>query len=151
MTARAAPAWALELLDTARVGRLATADPAGRPALVPVCFVYRGGNAYTPIDGKPKSTRRLRRVRDVEANPTAVLLVDHYEEDWRRLAWVQVRGAAGMINGDEAREALDALRSKYPQYAEVAVGPEVIRIAGESVRAWRAAPTGVGSSSAGGR
>src|SRR5262249_28704252 len=41
------PAWALAMLREARVGRLATADAAGRPLVVPVCFVFDGGSLYS--------------------------------------------------------------------------------------------------------
>ena len=131
------PAWALRLLEEARVGRLATADRAGVPSLVPVCFVFADSRIYTPIDGKPKSTRRLRRVLDLEENPGAALLVDSYQEDWRQLAWVQAKGTARVIRDDEAQRALVLLRDKYPQYEEVSVGPEVICLSPDRILWWR--------------
>ena len=138
MSADPAPGWALHILETARVGHLSTVDAAGRPALVPVCFVYVGGRVYSAIDGKAKSTRRLQRLRNIEHNPIASFLVDHYEEDWRQLAWVRVRGAAGAVGGEEASEAIDLLRAKYPQYESMSVGPEVMRVSGDDIRCWRA-------------
>ena len=133
-----APRWALELLRAARVGRLATTGEDGQPHLVPVCFVFDGDALYTPIDGKPKTTRRLKRVRNLETNPRAALLVDHYEEDWRRLRYVLVEGEGSLVAGAEVAEVLASLREKYPQYAEVEVGPEVIRIAALRIAAWTA-------------
>lgn len=107
-------------LEAARVGRLATADAAGRPHVVPVCFALADGALVTPIDEKPKDAEPtdLRRVRDVRANPRVALVVDHYEADWSRLGWVQVRGRARLVRPDERghANAVTALREKYDQY-----------------------------------
>jgi len=101
-----------------RVGHFATTD--GRePALVPVCFVVLGDTVYHAIDAKPKSAApgKLRRVRNVRGNRSAALLVDHYEDDWRRLWFVLMRGRARLIaKGVEHDRAIVALRRKYPQY-----------------------------------
>ena len=77
-------------LAEARVARLATADAGGRPHVIPVCFIYAdlgyGGEAiYIALDQKPKTAEltRLRRVRNILANPQASLVVDHYDENWR--------------------------------------------------------------------
>ena len=107
------------MLREARVARLATADADGQPHVVPVCFAVDGQTIYTPLDEKPKrvAPRRLRRVRNIEANPRIALVVDHYEEDWRRLRFALVTGTARIIEGgpDHAR-AIALLREKYPQY-----------------------------------
>ena len=106
-------------LDRQRVGRFATVDERGRPHAVPICFVELDGLVYTPIDEKPKTgdPRELRRVRNLLANPDVCLVVDHYEEDWSRLAWLQVRGTAALVEDAEERaRALAALRARYPQY-----------------------------------
>lgn len=106
------------LISGARVGHFATSD-GRRPAVIPVCFVLRGETVYHAIDAKPKSTppSGLRRVVNIRANPSAALLVDHYDEDWNRLWYALVRGAARLIDGGvEHRRAITALRRKYPQY-----------------------------------
>ena len=123
------------------MARLATADASGAPHLVPVCFVLDdAGTVWTPIDGKPKSTRALRRVKNLAENPRASLLVDHYEEDWRELRWVAVHGHGELVTGGDAvASALRSLRDKYPQYAEIEVGPEAIRLVPERIVAWSAA------------
>ena len=131
-----APAWAWAALASARVGRLATTDAGGAPHIVPVCFVLAAGELWTAIDDKPKSTRALRRVKNLAGDPRAVLLIDHYEEDWRELRWVAVHGRGEVVRGEDAAAALAALREKYPQYAEVEVGPEVIRLVPERIAAW---------------
>jgi PPOX class probable F420-dependent enzyme len=137
------PAWALELLREARVGRLATADTRGRPLVVPVCFVHEGGILYSAIDAKPKRdpSRMLRRVRNVRDNPRAALVVDHYDEDWSRLRYVIVEGPATILTGgDEFARAIDLLRDKYPQYRAMGLardGGTLIRVTAERVVPWR--------------
>jgi len=127
----------------ARVGHLATSD--GRvPSVVPVCFVLVGETLYQAVDGKPKSVdaARLRRVKNVRANPRAALLIDHYVEDWRRLWYVLLRGKARIVdNGPEQQRAIGALRKKYPQYrTTVPLAPDalVIAIDVRRLRHWRA-------------
>ena len=99
----------------ARVARLATVRPDGRPHVVPVCFVLAGDAIYTAVDAKPKSTRALRRLDNVRANPHASLIVDHYDDDWSQLWWVRVDGRARVVDDDHA---IDLLVAKYPQYVE---------------------------------
>src|SRR5262249_22599651 len=105
-------------LQDARVARLATVDERGAPHLVPVCYATDGHAYYSPIDAKPKRTPSggLRRVRNIRANPRVALLIDHYEEDWRRLSWMMVQGRAELLSaGPEWNEARTLLETKYPQ------------------------------------
>ena len=108
-----------------RVARLATADEGGRPHVVPVCFVYLEGRLYSPLDEKPKSVDplSLKRVRNILANPHVSLVVDRYSEDWSELAYLLVRGRAGLVQPADPGhpDAVDALREKYPQYREMAI------------------------------
>ena len=127
-------------LDAQRVARLATAGADGAPHVVPVVFARLGDAVYIAIDEKPKTTTRLRRLRNIEENPRAALLVDSYDEDWARLRWVMVRGAAVVLrHGPEHDDAVAALRSKYPQYRDMALEDRpIIRLRAERVTAWRA-------------
>jgi PPOX class probable F420-dependent enzyme len=138
-----APAWALAFLRDARVGRLATADASGRPLVVPVCYAFDGVTLYSAVDAKPKRTRELRRLRNVAENPNVSLVVDHWDEDWTRLHWVIVEGAAAVIErGAEFTRAVDLLCEKYPQYRAMALDREsgaVVRIAPSRVLCWRSA------------
>jgi len=138
-----APAWALALLRDARVGRLATADAAGRPLVVPVCYVFDGARCYSAVDAKPKRTRDLRRLRNIAANPQASLLVDVWDEDWSRLAWVIVEGRAEVLERGEAfGRAVDLLVAKYPQYRALPldrVTGAVISLAPDRVLTWTSA------------
>ncbi len=123
-----------------RVGHLATVDERGSPHLVPVCFAYTDGIAYSAIDAKPKrvAPERLRRLRNLRANPAVQLLVDDYDEDWRRLAYLQLRGAATILTaGAEQARAIRLLRAKYSQYAAMNLDDSpVIRIQVERAVSW---------------
>jgi PPOX class probable F420-dependent enzyme len=139
---RTAPAWALALLRDARVGRLATADAAGRPLVVPVCYVFDDPRLYSAVDAKPKSTRNLRRLRNIADNPHVSLVVDVWDEDWTRLRWVIVEGRAEVLEGGgEFGRAIDLLVAKYPQYRTLPLdrgAGAVVAISPERVLSWQA-------------
>ena len=138
-------------ISGARSATLATISPAGRPRLVPICFVV-GGDApggqpriYSPLDEKPKSTgdpRDLARVQDLLVLPEATLLVDRWSEDWSEIAWVRL-DCRGELLEPEPREreeheaAIVALRAKYPQYATHRLEDRpVIRLTVDRAVAW---------------
>jgi PPOX class probable F420-dependent enzyme len=126
-------------LAAARVGRLATVRPDGRPHVVVCCFAVEDDRVWTAIDAKPKSGARLQRLENVRANPRASLLVDHYEEDWEQLWWVRVDGAAAVLeDASEEDRAIAALTARYPQYARARPGGPVIAIAIERLVGWSA-------------
>ena len=111
-------------LDSQRIGHLATADAAGAPHVIPVCYAVRGEVAYITIDAKPKEADfiRMKRLRNIAANPQVALVVDHYDEDWSRLGWVLLRGAAEILaDGAEHDAAQALLRDRYPQYRAMAL------------------------------
>lgn len=139
-----APAWALTMLARGRVGRLATADAAGRPLAVPVCYVFDGARCYSAVDAKPKRTRDLRRLANVRANPHVCLVVDRYDEDWSALAWVIVEGRAELLeSGPEFGTAVDALVAKYPQYRTLPLARDagaMLRITPSRILSWAANP-----------
>jgi hypothetical protein len=58
-----------ERVRTARVARLATTEPDGRPHLVPIVFVLAGERLYSAVDAKPKRSRSLRRVANARERP----------------------------------------------------------------------------------
>ena len=133
-------------LHEARVGRLATVNEQGRPSVVPFCFtVIRHENpvVVSVLDEKPKHVpdRELARVRNIRQNPQVAFVVDHYEEDWARLAFVQVRGDARVVSlGEDGHaEAIAALREKYRQYRAMEIDNRpVIVIEHLRIRAWSA-------------
>ena len=126
-------------LASGRVGRLATVRPDGRPHVVVCCFALDGDRLWTAVDAKPKATTRLQRLANVRAHPWASLLVDHYEEDWDRLWWVRVDGAAAVLEeGAERERAVAALVAKYAQYASAPPEGPVLALAVERWRGWAA-------------
>jgi PPOX class probable F420-dependent enzyme len=104
------------------VARLATVTPEGRPHVVPVVFVLdRVGGAdtvYHGVDAKPKRHTDLRRLVNLDADPRASVLVDHYEDDWDALWWVRADGVARDVDpaGPEGRRAVESLQARYPVY-----------------------------------
>jgi len=128
----------LRFTDSQRVAHLATADANGRPHVVPVCFASLDGRIYIAIDEKPKRSLRLKRLRNIEENPQVALVLDRYDEDWSRLAWVLVQGTAAVLDGGPERaQAIAALRERYPQYRSMALEERpAIAITVERVSSW---------------
>ncbi len=131
-------------LRSARTGHLATADAKGRPQVVPVCFVFDGQAIYSVLDAKPKTTplRRLRRVKNILANPQVSLVVDHYEENWDKLQYILVSGDAELLESDEKWVvAIAMLREKYPQYQAMDLDQSpVIKITPVRYSPWSSQP-----------
>lgn len=125
-------------LTDARVGRLATTGPDGRPHLVPCCFAVHGDTAYSAVDGKPKSTRALQRLTNIQADARAALLIDRYDEDWEALWWVRVDASGRVLReGDEFDRSLQLLTAKYEQYRRDAPAGPVVAL---DIVAWRGWP-----------
>jgi PPOX class probable F420-dependent enzyme len=122
-----------------RVARLASADAAGSPHVVPICYALIGDTVYFTIDEKPKKApARLKRLANLRANPRAALVVDRYEEDWSRLGWVMMQGVAQiLLEGAEHDQAQAALRARYPQLAgmQIAALP-VVAVHIDHVASW---------------
>ena len=134
------PADQVELLAHAPVGRLATASADGVPHVIPVCYALMDGLIYSVLDQKPKraSLTRLRRVRNIRANPQVSLVVDHYEENWERLWYILISGTAQLLEeGAERPDAIQILREKYAQYRLMNIDPNpVIKITPSNVVSW---------------
>jgi PPOX class probable F420-dependent enzyme len=136
----------LAFLESARRAVLATIAPDGRPRLVPICFVAAGDPPilYTPIDGKPKrgdDPLTLARVRDIQVDPRVTVLVDRWDEDWTRLAWLRCEGRAAVLEPGvaptECAAAVAVLRAKYSQYDTHRLEQRpLIRIVLERVVGW---------------
>ena len=137
---------AIARLRTARVGRLATVTADARPHVVPFVFAIVERElhvvAYWAVDRKPKRTERLQRLRNVERNPAAEFVVDGYDEDWRALWWVRASGTGRVVDATSREHvaALDALASKYRQYASALPPGPVIAIDIDRISGWRAEP-----------
>jgi len=107
-----------ERFAAARVARLATADAAGRPHLVPIVFAVAGEVIYSAVDAKPKRSAALRRLANIAANPRVSVLVDHYDDDWTALWWVRADGTARVLDAGspEGAAAIGLLVARYAPY-----------------------------------
>jgi PPOX class probable F420-dependent enzyme len=133
------PDWALSLVREARVARLAYLDEDDRPRVLPVTFAVAGEAVWTAIDEKPKKTPEPARVAYLRRRPEAALVMDEYDDDWTRLAWVQLLGRVDVLPIDSGREAIAALAAKYPQYADRTPPGPLLRLTVERALHWRAA------------
>ena len=73
----------------------------------------------------------------------AMVVVDDYDDDWSRLAWVMVRGAAAFVDDPAAHAAaLFRLRARYARYRAMPLDDPrahpIVRIAADRVTSWRA-------------
>lgn len=128
-------------LTSARVARLATTDPDGRPHLVPIVFALDGNTLYSAVDRKPKRSSTLRRIENARERPEVTILVDQYEENWARLWWIRLRGRARVLDeGNERERALALLAEKYPQYHAAPPGGPVLAVDVADVREWTSSP-----------
>jgi PPOX class probable F420-dependent enzyme len=129
------PVWAIEVVGAARVARLALLDEEDLPRVLPVTFALWRGAVWSAIDRKPKRAAEPARVRRLRRRPQAALLVDRYDDDWSRLAWVELRGSVSI---EPVGPALEVLAAKYPQYAEERPQGPLLRLAPERCACWRA-------------
>ena len=130
---------ALERLASARVGRLATADAAGVPHVLPFVFVMDGRTLYWAVDRKPKRSQRLKRLENIRANPNVEVVVDRYEEDWNAVWWVRAAGSARVVgDGQEKDKALQLLKDKYPNYSNEPPDGPVVAIDVIRISSWEA-------------
>ena len=128
-----------------RVARMATVDKSGKPLVHPICYVYKDGNLYTPIDKKPKRVpgKELKRVKNIMENPNVSVVIDEYDEDWSKLRYTIIHGRAELMeSGDEYEESLRLLCDKYPQYEKMdlsRLGLPVIKIVPQRIVSWNMA------------
>jgi len=130
----------LRFVKQARVGHMATSTKRGIPHVIPICFAFDGRFIYTAIDQKPKRAEpmKLRRVLNIIQNPNISFLVDHYDEDWRKIGYVILRGKAKILQtGEEHDHALFLLQRKYRQYRRMTLrNRPVIRITPSKITVW---------------
>jgi PPOX class probable F420-dependent enzyme len=130
------------------VGRLGLIDDSGAPRVLPVTYAISGTRLVSAIDHKPKRvpSEELARVRWLRARPRAALTVDHYEDEWSELAWVQALGEITLVDATGEPEAVDALVERYEAYrthrpAELLLSLEPTRLVW-----WRSQPASHGAS-----
>lgn len=121
-------------------GVLATLGKVRGADLVPVCFAIVDEWLAVPIDSvKPKGSTALGRVRNLERDPRATLLVEHWDpEDWSRLWWVRLALRHAAAPDGPRGELADGLRQRYRQYRD-APFTDVLVFRIEHVGGWSAA------------
>jgi PPOX class probable F420-dependent enzyme len=133
-----------DFIESARIAHLATVSGAGEPHNIPLCFWFDGSWLYFVIDEKPKRRggTEIKRMKNIAENPRVALVIDHYDEDWSRLAYVLIHGNARIVEDDvEYALAIQHLRHKYSQYRAMLLTQEknpAIRIEPRRVHAWGA-------------
>lgn len=134
------PEQSKERFARGRVARLATVDGRGQPHLVPVVFAAYGDTIAIPVDHKPKTTYRLKRMRNIEGDPRVSLLVDEYDDDWNRLWWARADGEALVEHaGPSWEEARERLAARYHQYRDEPPEEAVILVEVHRWSGWSAA------------
>jgi PPOX class probable F420-dependent enzyme len=135
------PAWARTLLQEARRAHLGLLDAEGAPRVLPVTFAVVGADVVSAVDHKPKRVAGtdLARVRWLRRDPRAALTVDRYDEDWSRLAWVQLLGEVTVEEAVDAAAA-SALQARYPPYRDRAPAGPLLRLAVDRTLYWTARP-----------
>jgi PPOX class probable F420-dependent enzyme len=119
------------------VAHLSTVRPDGRPHVVPIVFALVGDTVYTAVDAKPKRSRDLQRLANLRGEPRCALLVDHYEDDWRRLWWVRADGRGEVVDAPLApHTGIQALVQRFPQYRDEPPSGPLLVITVERWNGW---------------
>lgn len=135
-----APGWASGLLETEPLGHLGLLDDDGRPRVLPVTFAVVDAEVWSAVDQKPKRVagEDLARVRWLRARPESALTVDRYDDDWSRLAWIQLIGTTEVVDAAGREGVLEALAARYEQYRERPPGGPLLRLMPARCIWWRA-------------
>jgi PPOX class probable F420-dependent enzyme len=134
------PGWARRLLEDARVAHLGVLDDDDRPRVLPVTFALTGGRLVSAVDHKRKRVpaERLARIRWLRARPFAAVTVDRYNDDWDRLAWIQILGDIEILEATAAPEAIAALVARYEPYRTRPPAGPVLALTPSRLHWWRA-------------
>jgi hypothetical protein len=100
-------------------GVLCTVHPERGIDAVPVVYaVDDEGYVGVPIDRvKPKTSSRLQRERNLEADPRGTLLVEHWDRhDWSQLWWVRAELRRQDDVAGRAAALASRLAERFPQY-----------------------------------
>ena len=138
------PELLARVFDREPVARLAVIDDEGVPEVMPIVFARVGTCLFSPIDGKPKKSGRLARLRYIERCPQVGLVIDRYAADWRELWWIRISALATIAVGRHPvwDAAVAALTCKYPQYRTTPLfegEPTLICFEPVTMRSWAAA------------
>jgi PPOX class probable F420-dependent enzyme len=121
---------------------LCTSHPERGIDAVPVCFAVNGDDVGVPIDRvKPKASSRLQRERNLEMDPRATLLVEHWDsDDWSQLWWVRAELRWDRDAAVRQSTLSGLLAERYAQYRDQPFSQVlVLQIVG--VSGWTASAT----------
>ena len=139
-------AEARRFLEAHRVGHLATAGADGAPHVDPGLLCDRRRRALLRRRRRSRSARaarKLLRLRNLRENPRAAVVVDDWDEDWTRLAFVLVRGPAPRWSATRTRTPRRsgccglAIRSTQRWRSTIRAAHPVVRIEPARVVVWR--------------
>lgn len=102
-------------------GVLCTLHPERGPDPMPVVYAVSGEFVGVPIDSvKPKASTRLQREDNLESDPRASLLIEHWDaEYWSKLWWVRAQLRHVPHPPQSLLDDLaDRLSTTVPQYAD---------------------------------
>jgi hypothetical protein len=133
------PATCRRLARDSDHGVLATLHRERGADLVPACFVLDDDLVAIPIDQvKPKASTDLARLRNLDQDPLATLLCEHWDpDDWSKLWWVRLSLARSGEDAATVRRCEGLLRAKYRQYA-AADFAAILTFRVSAIRGWAA-------------
>ncbi len=126
-------------LRKARVARLGTINRDGTPHILPIVFANNSRHIFFAIDNKPKRSKKLRRLANIERNDKVTLLIDRYSENWQELSFLIIYARAEILSSKQRKEknlGLRQLRRKYVQYQ----GQRYLPLDAETVTILRLSP-----------
>ena len=132
----------LQVMDLMPVARLSLVTPCGKPDAMPIVFARVKNKIFSPIDEKPKKSSKLSRLSSIRSNPDALVLLDHYSENWSNLWWIRLNCVARVVNDDNIlwEKAVNRLLEKYTQYQTVGLfkgdQPTMLEFEWKTVRSW---------------
>ena len=130
-----------ERFASSPVAHLATVRPDGGPHVVPMVFALVGDRVYSAVDAKPKRSRDLQRLANIRHDPRCSLLVDHYEDDWRRLWWVRADGRGEVVDAPSpADPGIRALVQRFPRYRDEPPSGPLLVLTVERWSGWASTP-----------
>ena len=130
---------AFHLIESVDSAVLVTIRDDGRPRPVPIVFaVTADRRVLVAVDHKPKSTRRLRRLEDIERDERVAVLWQRYDVDWSDLWWVRGDGRATVA--DRPPAGAEGLVARYQQYQTRPPEGPWIEVTLDAVTGWEATP-----------
>ena len=132
-----------DLLRASDHGVLTTLHPDRGVDAVPTCFVVdpAARAVAIPIDRvKPKSSVDLQRTRNLDHDPRAALLCEHWDRsEWSTLWWVRTSMVRAAVDPDGRAEFESLLRLKYSQYEDHAFA-DLLAFRITEIVGWSASP-----------